>query len=217
MAQGFPPNEAARDVNTHVAIMNFHAARPGTIQSNWHHLRIAAFDETGGADRSDRKYRTEGWEWIVGGGAVYDHLDFSFTTDRPDGSAVPLPASTPGGGGPELRRQLRVLKEFISGFNFIRMSPAPEVIQDRRVAGAKTGTSVTALAEKGKAYAIYINGGTRADLTLELPATKFHAEWINTKTGKIEKSEAFTPTGPARMLSSPDYVEDIALRVVRAD
>ena len=32
--------------------------------------------------------------------------------DREDGSAVPLPPGTPGGGGPVLRRQLRILKDF---------------------------------------------------------------------------------------------------------
>jgi len=56
---------------------------------------VIALDETGGSDRSDRKYRTEGWRWLLAGGAVYDHLDFSCTTGIPGGTAVPLSEGTP--------------------------------------------------------------------------------------------------------------------------
>ena len=54
-------------------------------------------------------------------------------------------------------------------------------------------------------------------LTLDLPAAKFRAEWVSTKTGNIEKSQVFTNTDAARLFSSPNYLEDIALRVLRAE
>ena len=102
IAQGFPPSAAAvTDLNPRVSVLNFHAAKPDPTRLNYALNKVIAYDETGGTDRSDRKYRTEGWDFILAGGAVYDHLDFSFTPDREDGTAVPLPPGTPGGGGPE--------------------------------------------------------------------------------------------------------------------
>ena len=179
-----------------------------SVSLNYHLNRPIAFDETGGSDRSDRKYRTEAWEWIMSGGGVYDHLDFSFTTDRPDGSAVPLPAGTPGGGGPELRKQLQVLKEFIERFDFVRMARSDAVV-------AATETQAHVLAEKGHAYAAYLKGGTCAGLLLELPEGRYKAEWVNTKSGKVEAHETFDHTGGGKILRSPDYAEDIAVAVRR--
>jgi hypothetical protein len=219
IAQGFERASAAiTDLNPHVSVLNFHAEKPGAVGLNYHHKRVIAFDETGGSDRSDRKYRTEGWEWLMAGGGVYDHLDFSFTTDRPDGSAVPLPEGTPGGGGPELRRQLQVLKEFIETFNFIRMAPADQTIKQTRITSSDASTArpvVHALAEPGRAYAVYVNGGTQAELALELPTGSYKAEWVSTRTGQVAKTEAFSHAAGNRTLTSPAYKEDIALRVTR--
>lgn len=223
IAQGFPPsNSPIADLNPRVSVLNFHAAKPDSVRFNYHFNKIIAFDETGGSDRGDRKYRTEGWDFILAGGGVYDHLDFSFTTDREDGKAVPLPSGTPGGGGPGLRRQLRILKEFIEGFDFIRMTPNDAVIKSDRITVPQTDNSQTtakptvrALAEVAKAYAIYVSGGTRAELVLELPAGSYKADWVNPKTGEVEKSETFGQARGNRTLISPAYTEDIALRVTR--
>jgi hypothetical protein len=212
IAQGFDRSpKAIPDLNPHISVLNFHAAKPEVARANYHLNKVLAFDESGGSDQSDRKYRTEGWDWIMSGGAVYDHLDFSFTTDRPDGSLVPLPPGTPGGGGPELRRQLKILKDFIESFDFIRMSPADELVE--KTAGSGT---VRVLADPGKAYAIYIHGGSQTDLTLDMPAGNYKTEWLNTKTGKVEKTERLRHSGGKQTLSSPPYSEDIALRVQRA-
>jgi CubicO group peptidase (beta-lactamase class C family) len=219
VAQGFPPSSRPiTDLNPNVSVLNFHAAKPDAARLNYGLNKVIAFDETGGSDRSDRKYRTEGWEFILGGGGVYDHLDFSFTPDREDGTA-PLPAGTPGGGGPELRRQLGVLKDFIESFDFIRMTPNDAIIKGSRIttadARAQTNATVKILAQSGQAFAIYVNGGVHAALQIELPAAGYRAEWINTWTGRIEKSETFTHTGGNRSVVSPAYSEDVALRLKR--
>ena len=73
------------------------------------------------------------------------------------------------------------------------------------------------LAEAGRAYAIYVKGGTEAELSLELPAGAYSAEWVNPRTGRVEKGETFRHEGGDRTLASPVYVEDIALRVKRQD
>src|ERR1051325_7400600 len=163
IAQNFPPTSAAvSDLDSRVSILNFHAAKADSVRLNYAANRAVAFDETGGSDQSDRKYRTEGWDWMISGGGVYDHLDFSFTFDHPDGSAMPLPAGTPGGGGPELRRQLRVLKEFIESFPFTRMKPDNTTIKSNHINLSKAVNSrststatVRALSEPGQAYVVY--------------------------------------------------------------
>ena len=73
-----------------------------------------------------------------------------------------------------------------------------------------------ALAEAGKAYAVYVNGGTQAELVLDLPAGNYRAEWINTKTGEVDQAESISHAGGNRTFSSPVYPEDIALRVMQA-
>ncbi len=214
IAQGFPPNpRAVSGLNPHISILNFHGAKPDAVRLNYSLNKVIAFDETGGSDRSDRKYRTEGWEFILAGGGVYDHLDFSFTPEHEDGMAVPLPPGTPGGGGPEIRKQLALLKRFIKDFDFVHMKPDLSIVRGP----APEGTSVQVLAEVGRAYAIYVKGGTEAELSLELPAGAYSAEWVNPRTGRVERSETFRHEGGDRTLVSPAYVEDIALRVKRQD
>ena len=71
-----------------------------------------------------------------------------------------------------------------------------------------------ALVEPGKAYAVYVKGGVQAELALDLPRGSYRAEWVNTKTGAVDKTEDFDHDGGARKLSSPTYDEDVALRVI---
>ena len=211
VAQGFPPARVA-SLNPHVSILNFHAGKPDPVRLNYDLNKVIAFDETGGSDRNDRKYRLEGWNFLFAGGGVYNHLDFSFTTARPDGTAVPLPPGTPGGGGPELRRQLRVFKEFIGEFDFVRMAPHEAILGSNRLAGRGT---IRCLAEPGKAYAIYINGEGPTELVLDLPAGTYGSKWVNTKTGRIEEAKTFAHDGGARTLASPEFIDDIALSLKR--
>src|SRR5262249_15075130 len=77
--------------------------------------------------------------------------------------------------------------------------------------------TVRALANGGKAYAIYVNGGTQAEVVLELPAGQYEAEWIDTKTARAERTETFRHGGGTRALASPAYSHDIAFRIVRQD
>jgi len=153
----------------------------------------------------------------VAGGAIFDNLDYSFTPRTPQGTLKDY--KSPGGGSVELRSQLRILKEFMEGFDFIHMKPHNEIIKGGSIsvplsgAPAQARASVRCLAESGKAYAIYVHGGSRAELLIELPAGNYNAEWLNTRTGQIEKAEMFEHSGGARKLSSPDYSEDMALRI----
>ncbi len=119
-----------------------------------------------------------------------------------------------------------ILKRFLDGFDFVRMKPDNSVI--RTVSG---GLAARALAEPGKAYAIYLHvplaekpkkieevlrERVEGELTLELPAGAYRVEWIDTQTGKAVRAESIDHAGGARKLASPVFANDIALRMVRA-
>jgi hypothetical protein len=195
--------------NPHVSIFNFHYATPPMAVAQNHALnRVIGDDETGfaGEDRV-KPYRLEGWDFIVAGGAVYDNLDYSFTVGHEDGTAA---INAPGGGGQELRKQLQILARFMQGFDFVRMWPSDSIIRG----DLPKGVTVRALAHSGQAYAVYVNGNNLANLAVELPDGQYKAQWLNTKTGDIERTAFFTVERGSQTLQVPAYTDDIALRIV---
>src|SRR6267142_2052121 len=200
-----------------VSIFNFHyATPPDTVEQNYKLNKVLGDDETGFRGKDDVYYRTEAWEFIMAGGAIYDNLDYSFTPTHPDGSFTEF--KSPGGGGDNLRTQLHILHDFIYDLDFIQMKPMNGIIKGGTVTAALAGnpakSSVTArvLGQQGKAYAIYVRGGTQAELWLSLPMGKYRIEWINTLSGRVAKSEDVMVNGDFRVVS-PTYTEDIALRI----
>jgi hypothetical protein len=146
-------NGAARVERPHpaVSIFNFHyATPPDTVALNYGLGKVIGDNETGFRGTGDEAYRREGWDFILAGGGLYNNLDYSFTVGHEDGTFA-YPASQPGGGSAALRRQLRVLKDFIGSFDFIHMRPAAAVAGD-----APAGFTARALVDPGKAYAIYV-------------------------------------------------------------
>jgi len=194
-----------------VSILNFHYCYPpDVVEMNYSLNLVIGENETGFRGKDDVLYRTEGWDFILAGGALYNNLDYSFTPGHPDGSFADY--TSPGGGNPALRRQLSILREFIHGFDFIRMAPDNTVVKG----GVPDGATARALAENGRQYALYINGGTQADLKLELPAGTYDVEWVDTKTGDKAKTGRVTHNGGIASVGSPVYSEDIALRITTA-
>ncbi|MBN2315500.1 MAG: hypothetical protein JXM79_16345 [Sedimentisphaerales bacterium] len=199
------------DPNPFVSIFNFHYAKPpNTVTDNYHLNRVIGDDETGFAGSEPKPYRLEGWDFIIAGGAVYDNLDYSFTVGHENGTAT---INAPGGGGAVLHNQLRILSDFINDFDFVRMKPDNSVIKG----GLPDKATARALVQVGRAYAIYINGGSRTQLQVDLPGGKYSVEWLNTKTGDIDKKEIIEHAGGTQTLASPHYEDDIALRILHAD
>jgi len=204
--------------NPAISVFNSHSATPDAVRLNYDLNKVIADDETGGKGSAALPYRREAWQFILAGGGVYSHLDFAFTCKHPDGGAKLT--SEPGGGGAEIRAQLKVLKEFIERFDFVRMKPDPGIVKGGRItppAGKRPidlDTAVNVLADRGRAYAIYIGRGTQAQLILEVPAGKYTAEWIDTTTGLVVKAEAMEHLGGNMQWTSPVYEEDIALRLI---
>ena len=191
-----------------VSILNFHYAYPDAVELNYGWRRPVGLDETGFAGSDDATYRRQAWRFLLAGGSLFDNLDYSFTTSRPDGTDT---NEAPGGGSPALRAQLGVLKRFIEGFDFVRMSP------DRRVVALAPGAFREALVNPGRAYAIYLDGRLTGDLVLELPAGRYEATWIDVLTGGSLRRASVRHPGGRLTLAPPAYRQDVALRVVRMD
>jgi hypothetical protein len=120
------------------------------------------------------------------------------------------PKTQPGGGNPGFRKQMKVLREFMTGFDFIRMKPDHSVIQG----GIPEGGTARALVDPGKAIALYLQGGKTAATALRigLPQGPWVAEWVNplsgATSGKVE-----VQGGAVREIKVPAYEHDIALRI----
>jgi lysophospholipase L1-like esterase len=193
-----------------VSVYNVHYAYPpDAVATNYALNRPIAFDENGFRnDPSMNAYRQEAWAFLLNGGAVYDGLDWSFTLDSPNGLSAtsPVPAS---GGGAQLRGWLGSLRSFMGSIDFVHMGRNPNVIT------AGVPGSAWALAGPD-AVAVYLLGGGQANLVLSLPAGSWRAEWVDTRTASVVGTSTFNHGGGARTLASPNYNQDIALRVVRS-
>ena len=194
-----------------VSVFNFHyASPPATVAVNYHLNRVIGDNETGFRGNSDSTYRMEGWRFILAGGALYNNLDYSFIAGQEKGTYL-YPATQPGGGSSALRNQLSYLNNFINRFNFIKMSPDSNFI----ISGIPEKTVTQVLSQPGRQYALYIYGGSQATLELRLPAGVYEAEWMHPLTGKYEKKMSLRSKDGTATISSPEYREDIALRLTR--
>src|SRR5256885_15618572 len=154
-----------------ISIFNFHyASPPDTLAMNYGLNKVIGNNETGFKGTNDTHYRMEGWEFILAGGGLYNNLDYSFTVGHENGTFV-YPKTQPGGGNPVFRQQMKILKEFIHRFDFVRMKPDNAVIKS----GVPEKGSARALVEPGKQYALYLFGGTNATLKLDVPPGNYQA------------------------------------------
>ncbi|MCE9547547.1 MAG: hypothetical protein K8T25_18925 [Planctomycetia bacterium] len=207
-----------------VSIFNFHyAGPPATVAMNYQLNKPIGDNETGFHGIADEPYRQEAWEFMLAGGALFSHLDYSFTVGHEDGSFV-LPSEQWGGGSPALRDQLRYLKNFIEGFDFVRMKPDDAAVRIKlaaeQPAAAAKAPAARALVEPGQQYAIYVAGGTTAiALEVDLPPGDYTAHWLHPRTGQKEPPVIFSQSGGTRRFEPPsdkkDAKEDLALSIRR--
>lgn len=207
--------ELVEDIHDDVSILNFHYAwPPKTVGLNYGLNRAIGDNETGFKGTGDYYYRREGWAFILSGGALYNNLDYTFAVGYEDGTFEH--PDQPGSSSQVLRPQLGLLKRFIHEFDFVQMSPRDDVIAEGERLKA------FALAEDGKQYAVYVCQldtdnltERRTDLKLDLPKGTYEIEWVNTHTGDVEKADTLSHSGGEATFTSPSFIEDVALRVLK--
>ena len=201
--------QEVKEPNPLVSILNFHYAHPpDAVAQNFGLNRVIGDDETGFDGTGDDFYRREAWDFILDGGAVFSNLDYSFSVTHPDGTKQYT--KSPGGGSPTLRKQLKVLSDFIHGCDFVRMRPENALIRSE----LPEGVTVRLLANAGKEYAAYLQGGDQLTLSLELPAGRYTATWFETRDGSMLGEQSISHSGGEAELKSPAYKGEAALKLV---
>jgi hypothetical protein len=86
----------------------------------------------------------------------------------------------PGGGSPALRRQFRILKDFLHSLDLVSLGP------DHATITAAPGARAQALSNGRSQWVIYLEKLSVKEypLTLNLPKGTFQAEWMDVATGQ---------------------------------
>jgi hypothetical protein len=163
-------------IDPNVDIFNFHYASPKAVQLNYGFNRPIGFNETGFAGKKDETYRRQAWRFMMSGGALFGHLDYSFYTAKEDGTDTLNNA--PGGGSPAFRQQLGVLKRLMHQWDLSNLKPDNNVV-------AHAGAFTYSLSNRKNQYIIYIEAFNPFDIQLKLAqAGTYQCEWLNALTGE---------------------------------
>lgn len=193
------------DLVPEAEILSFHYAHPEAVEWNRGLNRVISHDETGFAGNQDATYRREAWNFVLSGGGVFNHLDYSFSLGHEDGTDPTNDA--PGGGGPRLRRQFKALSDFIHGFDLATLRPDPGFIQ------RTPGVVARVLSAPGRAYALYLQGRGPTTLSVLLPPGLWTAEWVSVEDGTPLKRDDVTASREPTKLTSPPFDDAVALRI----
>lgn len=188
-------------VNPHISIINFHYAWPEAAEWNYHYDKVIGFDESGFAGSGDQVYRRQAWRFMFSGGGLFNNLDYSFYVGAEDGTGT---NSAPGGGSTVLRKQLKILGDFLQGFELEKLQP------DQVSVLSSPGLIPYVLSDKQDTYAIYLRaiGTEQAELDLNTGAGSFQVVMLDPLTGTY--SEHGT-------MEAKDGVLNLALEVPKGE
>ena len=162
--------------------------------------------------------RVEAWEFMVGGGAGFNHLNSRYTVEDPVGN-------TPDNA--QVLGALRNLKNFIYSFDFIQMRADKSFV----VSGVPEGAYCRGMSQRGEQYALYFHhsrlapdlmyyiampGHFSGTFVLDVPGGTYKADWVDPVSGLVISSVTFTHQGGRMELDTPPYTLDLALRIKRA-
>lgn len=201
-----------------VSIYNFHYARPPlTVEMNYHLNSVIGDNETGFDGIEDSKYRAEAWDFILAGGGLFNHLDYSFTTNTEDGSGV-IEEGQPGGGGKSLRNQFRILAEFMKSLDYVNMKPQNS--SKIRLLD-QTGETVRGLVHPDNVMALYLHrnktGSTSSVIEIELRAGSYNIIWTNTRNGNQSVTSMTSKKDGWTRITTPAFSEDLAVKIIETD
>ena len=190
--------------------LKYHVGKPIELNETYYYPIWYKGDSIGDS-------RVEAWEFVVGGGSAFNHLNGQYTVANPSGN-------TPD--NQKVCKTLGVLKEFILGFDFLKMRPDKQFV----TGGIPDSSFYRGLSWKGNQYALYIHhsrcsndsaaymvipGSYRHDILLDIPEGNYLAEWIDPATGAVQPAEMFNSMEGQKKLTTPLYSVDIALRIKR--
>jgi hypothetical protein len=163
-------------VSDHISILNFHYAWPDAVEWNYHFNRVIGFDESGFAGSDDQVYRRQAWQFMLSGGGLFNSLDYSFFVGHEDGLGE---NNAPGGGSQSLRSQLKILCDFLQGFDLPKLHPDPSCIL------SSPGLIPYVLSDQDSAYALFLRsiGTDQTVMQLETDEGLFRVQKLNTITG----------------------------------
>ena len=195
-------------VNDHISIINFHYAWPEAAEWNYHYNRVIGFDESGFAGSGDQVYRRQAWQFMLSGGGLFNNLDYSFFVGHEDGSGI---NNAPGGGSKILRQQLKILSEFLHGFELQKLYPNISCVK------SSPGLIPYVLSDKNNVYAVYLRAVGTENTILELVTSdgNFKVQTLNTTTGSY--------SDPEEIESHNDFIKieveipdgELALRIIK--
>lgn len=184
------------DPHAGVSIFNFHYCHPPIVVAENSHVDGAIGEnETGFRGQEDFLYRTEGWDFLVAGGATYNNLDYSFSVKHPAGTLTEY--ASPGGGSRALRAQLSILKSTFDQLPIPELRPQPD-----RFVQAPEGFVASAIGKPGLSYLVYLHVAmpgrlqdqpaerfTRVNkdlrVLINLPRGTYRIKQIDTKSGDV--------------------------------
>jgi len=192
------------------------------LDLEYHHNKAIELNETAYYPvwyKGDRvaASRVEAWEFMVGGGAGFNHLNGRYTVADPAGK-------TPDNA--EVLNTLRNLKDFIHSFDFLKMHADKSFV----ITEVPQGVYRRGISQPGQQYALYQHhskiedrnhyyivtpGNYEENLVLNLPAGTYKIDWVDPASGSVRRSDTIIHKGGNREFTTPRYVVDIALRIRR--
>jgi hypothetical protein len=192
-------------IDPNVDIFNFHYASPKAVQLNYGFNRPIGFNETGFAGKKDETYRRQAWRFMMSGGSLFGHLDYSFYTGKEDGTDTT--SAAPGGGSPAFRQQLGVLKRLMHQWDLPNLKPDNNLV-------TRAGAFTYPLSNRKNQYIVYIEAFNPFDIQLKLAqAGTYQCEWLNALTGAVIYTEKVVSKNGDIALKYDRDIKDIVLIV----
>ena len=167
---------------------------------------MIGFDESGFAGPGDKVYRKQAWRFILAGGGLFNNLDYSFFSGYMDGT---LENDAPVGGSVTLRRQLKILSDYIHSFDLVSLKP------DYTSIVHAPGLIPYVLSNPGQEYAIFLQSVTDSSvIQADIPSGKYSVKHMNTVNGEIVKEETIEVVNEISQfeVSIPDNELAISIR-----
>ena len=195
-------------VSEHISIINFHYAWPDAVEWNYQYERVIGFDESGFAGPGDQVYRRQAWQFLLSGGGLFNNLDYSFYAGHEDGLGK---NSAPGGGSHALRSQLKILKDFMDGFDLVELHPDKEVIS------SSPGLIPYVLSDQKNTYALFLRavGTDHTFIQLETSDGRFRIQKINTLTGAYSSPVLMTSREGILEIDVEIPLGELAIKITR--